>query len=230
MQNEVEEAVAHHVAYDLNALATVAARAAGSQACICVDALPGGMHNKFLLLTMDDGKQVIAKLPYLVAGQRHYTTASEVATMDWLRTSTTTPVPKVLAWCSRGEATPVKAEYIIMEKAEGVPLTAKWAELKTAERFEVAKSIAQLQEQWSAASLSGYGSVYYASDLPDHHAISLSSTTNDDADTRFVIGPTTGRDWLDEGRQFLDFDRGPCEFILTSGDTSSPYSLIAQGL
>jgi fructosamine-3-kinase len=125
VQNEAEEAVAHRVVYDVDALATVAARAAASKACIRVDALPGGMHNKVLMLTMDDGKQVIAKLPYPVAGQRHFTTASEVATMDWLRTSTTTPVPKVLAWCSRAETTPVKAEYIIMEKACGVPLKTK---------------------------------------------------------------------------------------------------------
>lgn len=211
----------------MDALATVAARAAGSKGCIRVDAMPGGMHNKVLLLTMDDGKQVIAKLPYPVAGQRHFTTASEVATMDWLRTSTTTPVPKVLAWCSRAETTPVEAEYIIMEKACGVPLKTKWAGLKVPERFEVAKSIAQLQEQWSAGSLGGYGSVYYASDLPEHHAIPLSHTIEDDANTRFMIGPTTGRDWLDEGRQCLDFDRGPCEFIFTSEDMSSAYSLIA---
>lgn len=227
MQNEAEQTIAHRVAYDLDALTTVAAHAAGSKACIRVDALPGGMHNKVLLLTMDDGRQVIAKLPYPVAGQRHFTTASEVATMDWLRTSTMTPVPKVLAWCSRAETTPVEAEYIIMEKAYGVPLKSKWAALKVTERFEVAKFIAQLQEQWSAASLGGYGSVYYASDLPEYHAIALSHTTEDDKNTRFVIGPTAGRDWLDEGRQFLDFDRGPCEFIFTLEDMTSAYSLIA---
>jgi hypothetical protein len=125
VQNEVENAVTHRVEYDINALAIVAARAAGSEACIHVDALPGGMHNKVLLLTMDDGQQVIAKLPFPVAGKRHFMTASEVATIDWLRTLTTTPVPKVLAWCSRAETTPVKAEYIIMEKACGVPLKTK---------------------------------------------------------------------------------------------------------
>jgi hypothetical protein len=87
--------------------------------------------------------------------------------------------------------------------------------LKVPERFEVAQSIAQLQEQWSTASPCGYGSIYYASDLPEHHAIALSYTIEDETNTRYVIGPTTARDWLDEGRQWLDFERGPCEFVFT---------------
>jgi len=33
---------------------------------------------------MDDGKRVIAKVPNPNAGQPHYTTASEVATMDFV--------------------------------------------------------------------------------------------------------------------------------------------------
>ena len=34
---------------------------------------------------MDDGKEVIAKLPNPNAGRAHFTTASEVATMDYVR-------------------------------------------------------------------------------------------------------------------------------------------------
>jgi hypothetical protein len=42
------------------------------------------MHNKAIRFTMDDGFQVIGKVPNPNAGLPHYTTASEVATMDFV--------------------------------------------------------------------------------------------------------------------------------------------------
>lgn len=36
------------------------------------------------LLSMEDGREVIAKMPNPNAGVPHYTTASEVATMDFV--------------------------------------------------------------------------------------------------------------------------------------------------
>lgn len=44
-----------------------------------------GMHNKAFLMTMDDRQQIVAKIPNPNAGLPHYTTASEVATMDFVR-------------------------------------------------------------------------------------------------------------------------------------------------
>ena len=43
-----------------------------------------GLYSKALLLTMDDGVQVIGKVPNPNAGIPHFTTASEVATMDFV--------------------------------------------------------------------------------------------------------------------------------------------------
>jgi hypothetical protein len=51
-----------------------------------VQKLPEGNFSKVFLITMDDGKEVIAKLPNPNAGRAHFTTASEVATMDYVRT------------------------------------------------------------------------------------------------------------------------------------------------
>ena len=53
------------------------------------------MYNKALLLTMDDGTQAVAKVPNPNAGRPHFTTASEVATMDF--SSTVGPFPQVIA-------------------------------------------------------------------------------------------------------------------------------------
>lgn len=43
-----------------------------------------GQYNKVFQLTMDDGREVIAKLPNPNAGRPYFTTASEVATMDFV--------------------------------------------------------------------------------------------------------------------------------------------------
>ena len=43
------------------------------------------MYNEAFVLTMDDGQRVIGKVPNPNAGISYLTTASEVATMDFVR-------------------------------------------------------------------------------------------------------------------------------------------------
>jgi hypothetical protein len=49
-----------------------------------VEKFPDGMSNKAFLFTIQDGAQVVGKVPNPNAGRAHYTTASEVATMDFV--------------------------------------------------------------------------------------------------------------------------------------------------
>lgn len=65
-------------------LARIAAEVAGSNHCVDVEKCADGMYNKALLLTMDDGVQVVGKIPNPNAGREYFTTASEVATMDFV--------------------------------------------------------------------------------------------------------------------------------------------------
>lgn len=44
-----------------------------------------GVYNKAFLITFNDGFEVVAKLPNPNAGPRSLTTASEVATMEYVR-------------------------------------------------------------------------------------------------------------------------------------------------
>ena len=83
--NEDYEMSQRYIRYDVNQLARLAASAVGSKTCVRIEKCPDGMHNKVLLLTMNDGIQVIAKVPNPNAGRPHFTTASEVATMDFVR-------------------------------------------------------------------------------------------------------------------------------------------------
>lgn len=73
-----------HVRFNVNELARCAAEAVGAKICVSTSKYPEGMYKKSMLLTMDDGSRVVAKVPHPNAGVPHFTTASEVATMDFV--------------------------------------------------------------------------------------------------------------------------------------------------
>lgn len=83
--NEEAEMAKRQVDVDLNELAHAAAAAVSSKSCIHIEKFPDGMHNKAYCLTMDDGRKVVAKVPNPNAGSAYFTTASEVATMKFVR-------------------------------------------------------------------------------------------------------------------------------------------------
>lgn len=70
----------------MNELAGISAQTVGSRSCVNIEKYPDGMFSKAFLMTMDDGTKVVAKVPNPNAGNAHFTTASEVATMDFVRT------------------------------------------------------------------------------------------------------------------------------------------------
>lgn len=82
--NERQQLAGRHVKFDLSTLLQQAASAVGSQSCSHVLKISEGQFNKVFQLTMDDGLEIIAKLPNPNAGRPHFTTASEVATMDFV--------------------------------------------------------------------------------------------------------------------------------------------------
>jgi hypothetical protein len=87
--NEKYQLARRYVEFDLPGLLQVSAQAIGARSCIKVEKLPEGNFSKVFLITMEDGRELIAKIPNPNAGQPHLTTASEAATMDyvWLHQS-----------------------------------------------------------------------------------------------------------------------------------------------
>ncbi|KAI2825000.1 hypothetical protein CBS147321_5919 [Aspergillus niger] len=157
-----------------------------------------------------------SKVPNPNAGRPHYTTASEVATMDFVRNELSTPVPKVLAWSSKADGNPVGSEYIIMEKVGGVQLDKIWPQMDIKKRFELIKTISRYQKAWMSKSFTQYGSLYFSSDLQDHRGCIIVNEDGSQSEyDRFAIGPTTGREFLDDGRIDVDFDRGPWNDLLS---------------
>jgi hypothetical protein len=81
------------VRFDMNELARIAASAIGADRCVHVEKCPEDDFNKTYILRMDDGREVIGKVPNPNTSLRHYTTASEVATMDYVRGSQLSHLP-----------------------------------------------------------------------------------------------------------------------------------------
>lgn len=84
IRDEACEMAGRSISFNVDELAIVAASAVGAKACVKFEKYPDGMYNKVFGLTMDNGVQVVAKLPNPNAGRPHFTTASEVATMEFV--------------------------------------------------------------------------------------------------------------------------------------------------
>lgn len=85
MSNEDHELSIRRVKFDMNELARLAADSVGSREYAHIEKFPDGMFNKTFLFTMANGAEVVRKVPNPNAGQPHFTTASEVATMEFVR-------------------------------------------------------------------------------------------------------------------------------------------------
>jgi hypothetical protein len=84
--NEKDQFARRYVEFDLQGLLQVSAQALGARTCVKVEKMPEGNFSKVFLITMDSGRELIAKIPNPNAGWPHLTTASEAATMDYVRT------------------------------------------------------------------------------------------------------------------------------------------------
>jgi hypothetical protein len=82
--DEAQNMAKRCVDFNIQELQNIAAHATDSKSCVNFEKLSEGQNSKAFLLTMDDGAQVVAKLPNPCGGRPHFTTASEVATMDYV--------------------------------------------------------------------------------------------------------------------------------------------------
>ncbi|TVY54027.1 Altered inheritance of mitochondria protein 9, mitochondrial [Lachnellula cervina] len=210
--DEAYEMSQRHVRFNVNELARLAAQAVGAKSCISISKYPDGMYNKAMLLTMNNDTQVVAKVPNPNAGKVHFTTASEVATMDFellfLRS--------FFAWSSKAQENSVGAEYIIMEKVPGIELESVWPSMKIEDRLAVVKAIASFQKAWTSVSFKKFGALYYAQDLDErigNEPLYVDANGVEVKDARFTIGPSTGRVSIDNRRATINFDRGPWDTL-----------------
>ncbi|KAF4620166.1 hypothetical protein G7Y89_g14650 [Cudoniella acicularis] len=143
LYNESQQLKERYLYFNVAELKKAAAAAVGKDASKVhrFQKLAEGGFNRAFELSID-GCSVIARLPYPSTYPKHFSVASEVATMELVR-SHGVPVPKVLGYSSTSDNA-VGAEYIIMEKAVGRDLGDIWYELSEKERIKVVVQVARL--------------------------------------------------------------------------------------
>ncbi|TBU29340.1 protein kinase subdomain-containing protein PKL/CAK/Fmp29 [Dichomitus squalens] len=167
--------------------------------------LAEGGFNRTFLITMRDGFQMVARIPYPATVPKDLAVASEAATMALLRSSGL-PVPEVYGY-SPVPDNAAETEYIFMEFVKGTTLSDVWFDLEEEEIVPVMRQVVEFESKMMSISFPAGGSLYYAHDLEKlvgRPGIPLE-------DERFCVGPdTTLRLWYGRRSQ-LDVDRGPYE-------------------
>lgn len=152
---------------------------------------------------MRDNFQLVARIPYPATVPKFYTVASEVATMDFLRSSGL-PIPKVYGYSPTSDNV-AEAEYIFMDFVDGTKLSDIWFDLEEPQIESVVRQLVQLEAKMMSVSFPAGGSLYYAQDLEGvagKPGIPLK-------DERFCIGPDVRLPQWFGRRSLLDVDRGP---------------------
>ncbi|KAJ5044951.1 hypothetical protein NUH16_001761 [Penicillium rubens] len=122
--NETDRLNERYVKFRPTELQRIAGEAVKQVYCPGITKFAEGGFNKVFLLRAKNGREVIARIPTPIAGPPHYTTASEVATMNFLRSVLKLPVPEVLAY-STTLNNAIGAEYILMERVKGESLSSR---------------------------------------------------------------------------------------------------------
>ncbi|TVY27963.1 Altered inheritance of mitochondria protein, mitochondrial [Lachnellula hyalina] len=179
-----------------------------------------GQYNKAFLMTMDNGAEVLAKIPNPNAGPAFYTTASEVATRHFLRTVLKLPVPRIYAY-SADPLNPVGSEYIIEEKAGGKPLGSLWYQWQPESRLDLVTQLVEFETKLASISFQRHGCIYYKKDLEKKglppYELEARSLSSDGPTTRlnfvltegFAFGPLTEARLWERERATMNLDRGP---------------------
>jgi hypothetical protein len=132
---------------------------------------------------MKNNREVVVKVPNPNACATHFTTASEVSTvdfvssfelhrrqilvmrLDWEASRIPGTPTHVHAWNSQAKLHPIGAEFIIMGKVESVPLSQIWSMLQLQQRLKLIIAVTSPQKRCLSVSFSHYSSLYYAGDF-----------------------------------------------------------------
>lgn len=81
------------IRFNINELARVAATSINAEKCVGIKNCPDGQYNKVYVFQMNDGREVVGKVPCPNVGLPHFAIASEVATMDFVSIYISFPFP-----------------------------------------------------------------------------------------------------------------------------------------
>ncbi|KAJ5981547.1 hypothetical protein N7522_013583 [Penicillium canescens] len=113
---------------------------------------------------MDNGPCVVARVPTGIAGPPRLTTNSEVATITYLQSKISLPIPKILDW-NDSPSNPTGTEYIIQEHVAGVQLHQEWHKMNPEQHMLCTKALSLTMKKMASLDFPAYGSLYF-SDAP----------------------------------------------------------------
>ena len=181
----------------------------------------GGL-NRIFLITLRDGFKLVARIPYPILIPKAYTYASEVATMDFLR-SKGLPIAEIYAYSFTPE-NEARTEYTLMEYIEGIDLGDVWFNLEKDDIDSFMDQLAKLESIMMSISFPAGGSIYYARDLKQLSGSEGIPLEGEDQDIsldeqakriplqkeRFCVGPDVSLPLWYGRREEMDAFRGPC--------------------
>ncbi|RMZ75887.1 hypothetical protein DV738_g5227, partial [Chaetothyriales sp. CBS 135597] len=210
LYNETVRLEERHVEFDVEALHQAAEASLNHKhgKVIGMKKLAEGGFNRVFVLDFQTGFELIAKIPYRIAVPHYFATASEAATLTFLRLKGI-PVPEVYAYSATVE-NPVRSEYILMEKAPGVCAATKWPELQEREIKRLAHGYVELEKALFQLPFSAIGSLYFKKDISAAQQAPLYEGKQEAEETRqFCIGPIADYMFWYGRRATLKLDRGP---------------------
>lgn len=132
-------------------------------ACIVdVTFLAQGAFNKVYTAAIGD-EDLIMRVTLPVDPQ--HKTLSEVATLDWIRRTTSIPVPQVIAHQPSRENS-IGLEWILMTKVPGKNLADRWRSLSFDTKSNLVRELAAHSASLFRNQLRGIGNIYPDSSLP----------------------------------------------------------------
>ncbi|KAK8229524.1 kinase-like domain-containing protein [Phyllosticta capitalensis] len=171
-----------------------------------LEKLADGSLNRVFLITMRGGFEFVGRIPYVMLEPQGLVTASEVATMDFLRLHGL-PVPQIFDY-SDTPNNGARTEYIFMERVPGKCLGDIWysGSVPQEDKIRIVKQLVELESRMFGLRFPASGSLYYSNDVEDGVKLDY---TNPHARGSFCIGPDTDRALWWGRRSDLAVDCGP---------------------
>ncbi|EAU88204.1 protein kinase subdomain-containing protein PKL/CAK/Fmp29 [Coprinopsis cinerea okayama7 len=221
--NEETNKRLRHSPFNAEALEAIACRVTEARGITNWTKIGEG-SNKVFRLELDNGRKVVLRIPNPIVPNVELTTASEVATMEYVRerfgvpegTASHFPVPpKVLAW-DRSPTNDVGSAYIIHEFVEGVPAMDWWLSDFQRPVSKILWNVFSLEKALLEEPFALYGSLYFKEDVEEkdrdqplysdeQHAAKYPALA-----AKYRSGPSTDRQWWrDVYGKVEGIDRGP---------------------
>lgn len=171
-----------------------------------------GAFNKLYAIAVSDDGGNLESTQYIFRAtspvEPFYKTASEVATLSYIRERTSIPVPRVIAHNST-EENELGCEWILMERVPGVALANVWSDIDLETKSRETKLIAEFARQLrdTQRRFAAIGNLYFREDI---NASGPTVRVVPTEDEKYVLGPIVTPYMFAGGRKLrVSRDLGP---------------------